>query len=572
MYFLALACDYDGTIANHGFVNAGTVDAMKRFKATGRRLILLTGRQIPDLTHAFAELKIFDLVVAENGAVIYDPATQYERVIAPAPPLRLVEKLMERKVEPISVGRSIIATWAPHQAAVLGAIQELGLESQIVFNKGAVMVLPPGVNKASGLKAALTELDISVHNVVAVGDAENDHAFLGLSGCAAAVANALPTIRDEADIKLSDDHGAGVAELIEKVIREDSQIIPPSRQGLLVGTDRTGQKIYLEPDCHVLIAGESQSGKSRLATLLTERMAEKQFEFCVIDPEGDYEGLQHAICIGHASKSPNAEEALTLVREIGVNLVINTVALNMPDRQRLFDSLIGPVAELRARTGRPQWLLIDEAHQVLPAATVRAWRHLLKDLPATIFVTVSPEFLAADMLKTVDVVLGLGRAAFKVVAEFANALGMPTAPPDTLTIVDDEVVFWSPKSGKPPSAVRIEAPRQAHKRHTGKYAVGDIGERESFYFRGPRNTLNLRAPNLLRFLQIAEEVDDATWQHHLRAKDYSAWFRYVIKDDELAGETAKIEADLSFDAHESRKRIREAVCRHYVSDHRVSGA
>ena len=257
LYFLALAGDYDGTIANHGFVNAGTVDAMKQFKATGRRLILLTGRQIPDLTHAFAELKIFDLVVAENGAVIYDPATQYERVIAPAPPLCLVEKLMERRVEPISVGRSIIATWAPHQAAVLGAIQELGLESQIIFNKGAVMVLPPGVNKASGLKAALTELDISVHNVVAVGDAENDHAFLGLSGCAAAVANALPTIRDEADIKLSGDHGAGVAELIEKVIREDSRIIPPSRQGLLVGTDRTGQKIYLEPDCHVLIAGES---------------------------------------------------------------------------------------------------------------------------------------------------------------------------------------------------------------------------------------------------------------------------------------------------------------------------
>ena len=152
------------------------------------------------------------------------------------------------------------------------------------------------------------------------------------------------------------------------------------------------------------------------ATLLTERMAEKQFEFCVIDPEGDYEGLQRAISIGRDSKSPTAEEALTLVRETGVNLVINTVALNMSDRQRLFDSLIGPVAELRARTGRPHWLLVDEAHQMLSAATVRAWRHLLKDLPATIFVTVSPEFLAADMLKTVDVVLGLGRAAFKVVA------------------------------------------------------------------------------------------------------------------------------------------------------------
>ena len=564
MYFLALAADYDGTIADHGFVNAATAEALKQFRDTGRRLVLVTGREIADLTHAFAEIKIFDLVVAENGAVIYDPATERERVIAPAPPARLVEKLMERNVEPISVGRSIVATWEPHQAAVLSAIQELGLESQIIFNKGAVMVLPAGINKASGLKAALVELDIAVHNVVAVGDAENDHTFLGLCGCAAAVANALPVIRDEVDIKLSADHGAGVVELIEKVIREDARIVPPSRHGLLVGTDRTGQKVYLEPDRRVLSVGETESGKSKFATLLTERMFEKQFEFCVIDPEGDYDSLQHAVCIGHASMPPTTQEALTLVRETGVNLVINTVGLNISDRQRLFDSLIGPVAELRARTGRPQWLLIDEAHQLLPAATGRPWHRLLEGLPATIFITTSPEFLATEVLRTIDVVLAFGRAAFKAVATFAKALNMPAALIDTLTLVDDEIAFWSLRSGQPPSAVLIEAPRQVHKRHTGKYAVGNVGERESFYFRGPRNALNLRAPNLLRFLRIAQEVDDATWEHHLRAKDYSAWFRYVIKDEDLAGEAAQIEADLTLDPHESRTRVKEAVCRRYA--------
>ena len=240
---------------------------------------------------------------------------------------------------------------------------------------------------------------------------------------------------------------------------------------------------------------------------------------------------------------PTTQEALTFVRETGVNLVINTVGLNISDRQRLFDSLIGPVAELRARTGRPQWLLIDEAHQLLPAATGRPWHRLLEGLPATIFITTSPEFLATEVLRTIDVVLAFGRAAFKAVATFAKALNMPAAPIDTLTLVDDEIAFWSLRSGQPPSAVLIEAPRQVHKRHTGKYAVGNVGERESFYFRGPRNALNLRAPNLLRFLRIAQEVDDATWEHHLRAKDYSAWFRYVIKDEDLAGEAAQIEAD-----------------------------
>jgi HAD superfamily hydrolase (TIGR01484 family) len=185
VYFLASAADYDGTIANHGFVDESTAGALRQPKETGRRLVLVTGRELADLRHAFPEITIFDRVVAENGAVIYDPATGQEHVVAAAAPIRFVEKLMERKVEPISVGRSIVATWEPHQATVLNVIQELGLELQIIFNKGAVMVLPPGVNKASGLAAALAELDIAVHNVVGVGDAENDHAFLHLCGCAA---------------------------------------------------------------------------------------------------------------------------------------------------------------------------------------------------------------------------------------------------------------------------------------------------------------------------------------------------------------------------------------------------
>ena len=86
-----------------------------------------------------------------------------------------MERLRERGVEPLSVGRSIVATWEPMETVVLEVIHEQGLELQITFNKGAVMVLPPGVNKASGLEAALQALGLSRHNVVGAGDAENDH-------------------------------------------------------------------------------------------------------------------------------------------------------------------------------------------------------------------------------------------------------------------------------------------------------------------------------------------------------------------------------------------------------------
>src|SRR5262249_50703805 len=159
------AVDYDGTLATDGAVEQTVVDAVKRFKDTGRRLIMVTGRELPHLKEVFSAVDLFDRIVAENGAVLYTPSTQEERDLAPAPPHALVEMLAAKGVSPISVGRTIIATWEPHEKTVLECVHALGLEHEIIFNKGAVMVLPSGVNKASGLTAALDDLGISTHNV-----------------------------------------------------------------------------------------------------------------------------------------------------------------------------------------------------------------------------------------------------------------------------------------------------------------------------------------------------------------------------------------------------------------------
>ena len=150
--YLVLATDYDGTIAHDGVVNAATIRAIERFRASGGRPILVTGRELPDLERTFARFDLFDRIVAENGGVLYNPATKRERVLcAPSSPA-LVDALRTRGV-PLSVGRAIVATVEPHQQIVLDAIRELGLELQVIFNKGAVMVLPSGVNKATGLLA-----------------------------------------------------------------------------------------------------------------------------------------------------------------------------------------------------------------------------------------------------------------------------------------------------------------------------------------------------------------------------------------------------------------------------------
>ena len=200
MRYLALCCDYDGTLAHDGRVDEPTLAGLEQLLASGRRLVLVTGRELPDLQATFPRLDLFERVVAENGALLYRPATREEKPLAERPPDAFVELLRSRGVAPMSVGRVIVATWQPHEHAVLEAIRELGLELQVIFNKGAVMVLPAGVNKATGLAAALEEMGLSPHNVVGVGDAENDHAFLSLCECSAAVANALPTVKETADL------------------------------------------------------------------------------------------------------------------------------------------------------------------------------------------------------------------------------------------------------------------------------------------------------------------------------------------------------------------------------------
>jgi hydroxymethylpyrimidine pyrophosphatase-like HAD family hydrolase len=219
--YLALATDYDGTLAHNGRVADATLAALDRVRASGRRLILVTGRELPDLRTVFGHLEKFDRVVAENGAVVLNPATGAETVLAEPPPPPFLDQLRARGIAPISVGRAIVATWEPHEKVVFEVIHDLGLEMQVIFNKGAVMVLPSGVNKATGLKAALKESGLKPDQVVAVGDAENDHALLDLVGCGAAVSNALPMLRARAEIDLKADHGAGVVELIDMLLADD---------------------------------------------------------------------------------------------------------------------------------------------------------------------------------------------------------------------------------------------------------------------------------------------------------------------------------------------------------------
>ena len=221
MRFLALATDYDGTLASDGAVDLKTVAALRRLAATGRKLILVTGRQLNDLLRVFPEASIFDAVVAENGAVLYRPESRDTRVLAPPPPADFVAALQRRGVDPLWQGQVVVATVQPNDRAVMEVIRELRLDLQVILNKGSVMVLPGSVDKATGLRAALDELALAPRSVVAIGDAENDQAFLAMSGYGVAVANALEPLKATATHVTRGEAGAGVREIIDWLIAED---------------------------------------------------------------------------------------------------------------------------------------------------------------------------------------------------------------------------------------------------------------------------------------------------------------------------------------------------------------
>jgi HAD superfamily hydrolase (TIGR01484 family) len=566
MRYHVLACDYDGTLAQAGRVDKTTLAALERLLATGRRLVLVTGRVLGELLDCFPDVSLFAQVVAENGALLYEPATRKERVLAKAPPPEFVAALKKRGVAPLATGRVVVATWRPQETTVLRTIADLGLEMQVIFNKDAVMVLPSGVNKATGLTAALAALGYSAHEAVGVGDAENDHAFLDLCECAVAVANALPALKKKADLVTRGDHGAGVAELVNQLIADDLAALQDrlGRHRFLLGRDAEGTEVFLEPyGYNLLIAGPSGSGKSSAATAFLERVTEHRYQFCIVDPEGDHENLEGAVTLGSSGRGPTVEECLQTLAGADKSIVINLVGLALAERPPFFLSFLPRLLELRARTGRPHWLVVDEAHHLLPVSWAPGPGVLPTDLKQAVLITVHPDQVARAALMRVDKIVAVGQSPGETLAKFCAAVREP-APALAPEPLDTGWVFLWSRGERSGLRVRLVPSQAEHRRHIRKYAEGELPPERSFYFRGPEGKLKLRAQNLILFLQLADGVDDATWTYHLKDGDYSHWFREQIKDEQLAKEAAALERRDDLSPQESRAQLRAMIEKAYT--------
>lgn len=567
MRFHAVAVDFDGTLAHDGTVAEEALEALRSLRKSGRRPILATGRIVDQLAGIFPHLDLFDAVVAENGAVLYDPASGRQEPLAEPPPSAFLERLRSSGVPRLEVGRVIVATRQPHEATVLEAIRELGLEIGVTFNKGAVMALPAGVTKASGLARQLEIFKLSFHNVLGIGDAENDLVFLSRCEASAAVANALPSVKEACDIVAGHSHGRGVCDVIEQLLADDfiSVHAIDKRHRIAVGKIPGGEIVDVSvASPGVLVAGTSGGGKSTLVSGFIENLGKSGYQYCVVDPEGDFAEIKGAIPVGDAQSEPSLETVQkVLVNQ--QNAIISLLGIKPEDRSSYARRLAGRIAEVRTQYGRPHWTIIDEAHHLFPAQA-KPQQDPYDPGIGTMLVTTRPSLVSREALQCVQAVIAVGDDARETIEKARELLGIDVRRLDSPKKPQPKhALLW--RRGEAEIAIEIETipGKLERRRHERKYAQGELAEEKSFYFTGPHRKLNLRAQNLLTFVQIGEGVDDETWTHHLRRHDYSHWVHDAIGDEDLATEVRAIEDERKRSPAETRRLIADAVRKRYTA-------
>jgi len=562
----ALAVDYDGTIAEDGQVDATTKAALTCVRESGRRLLLVTGRRLPDLHTVCPDVdRMFDAVVAENGALLYVPARREVRTLGDPPETALVEALRRNHVR-FDLGSAIVATDEQYAEAALAAIRETGVERTLVFNKGALMLLPGGVTKGTGLLAALSMLELSPHNLAGIGDAENDHAFLALCECAAAVADAVAALRERADYVTRGAGPAGVVEFIEEQVLADAAplVAGLTRHHLPLGRTVDGEPVTVHAhSAGLLVVGPSATGKSTLTGVVVERLVHAQRSFCLLDPEGDHETLaelEGVIALGGTSRHtlPASEELRQLLRQPTARVILNLSGLSMAEKVAYATQALATVTAARSASGLPHWLIVDEADHIAPAEGSSAAKLLRPGPESLLLITLSTDRLAPEVRRAVTAVASTDLEAFRAALGTLTSEGILAGGP----IARGEALLTRLADGSAPVRFQVARREVQHRRHVRKYAEGELPPDRSFYFRGPQSALNLRAVNLKRFCELAEGVDEATWAHHLQRGDYSAWMRDQIKDGELADEVAKLERQGN--AADSRPQVLELVRRRYT--------
>jgi hydroxymethylpyrimidine pyrophosphatase-like HAD family hydrolase len=571
MYCRVLACDYDGTGAVNGRLAPEIEAVLRAARSLGFVTLLVTGRVLEDLQAAEVAFAGFDAVVAENGAIVWFPASDRTIQLGTPPPDRFLAELRALNV-PYHAGAVVVGTWDRHASDVLRLIRRLGMASQLTFNREAMMVLPSSVDKAAGVQRALEELHRSARNMIAFGDAENDRPLLELAELGIAARGAVPSIATTADEKLSLPGPAGVAHFIQTILEHGGHVPTPPRHHIVLGVDDDGRPAVVP--CgggSVLVSGDPRSGKSWLAGLLAERMIERGDRLCIVDPEGDYPPLgqrPHVLALGTDLALPDPARLPNVLGDEPVSVILNLARLSQADKLAYVERLVPCLEAARTASGIPHWIMIDEAHYFLNERAARSRRFDTRT-GSFIFVTYRPSLLAAAVHDAVRVHVVMEtsveeeRYFLTCLLQARGPCGVSSA--DVLARLGDRRAALVVK-GDAGSTLQTFLPAgrstaQAH--HGRKYADTRLSDDKAFRFLHANGT-NPIAHSVAEFCTAVAAVPPASLRHHLLSGDFSRWASDALGDARLAGALRKLEQTTRVGAPPSGKEVLAHVKGLYV--------
>jgi hypothetical protein len=390
--FRAIALGIDGTLVDGVSISARALEALGRTRTEGCHIILVTGRTLRGVQEIFPDvLDRVDVLVAENGAVF--AAGGRHRVLARPLDPAMAAALGDRGVD-LRRGTVIGYTDPRDEHIVLAEIRRSELDYQLVRNRDVLMILPAGVSKGSGLLQALRHLGLSPRDTLAIGDAESDHSLFDVAESSVAVAGAVRSLRDRADLVLDEQDGIGVAHLLGGLRNYRGRF--RSGRHLILGVDDRGEAVSLSASPrNILLAGGRRERRMRLAGLVAEQLTAFGYCVLVVDGEGDFP-------IGRTPQrvrvGPGRAEHPSAVRSLlrhGDGAVVDLARGDSVSRPQRVERLLAEIGSERRATGLPHWVVIEDDE--VPTVPLR---DLLPGVGRCLIVARPSELSEADIADT----------------------------------------------------------------------------------------------------------------------------------------------------------------------------